>query len=322
MKQFILREQPGKDNVVRLEGNDYHYLVHVRRLATGEFFPAILPNGKKTFVKITSINQNVLTGKCQPLLETSYNENSPDETAPDNSALAVTAHAAAASSEKKLPSIILFQALPKGDKMDLIVRQAAEGGITEIVPFVSEFSIAKTGADGQKYARWERIIREARQQSGSKIATAIHRPAIGKSLTISGLFEYWAKLKEAGALGLFFHHQEGNLRPRTFGSQGSVEVQEGNLRLSGSVEVQGLEKESLHGYLDSVGSVVVMAIGPEGGFSDAEVSLFLENGFKPVTIGDTVLRTETAALYCAASVKILLLERDSWELKQVKKSCG
>jgi len=274
VKQFILREQPGKDDTVRLEGNDYHYLVNVRRLAAGEFFPAILPSGKETLVKITSINQKVLTGKCL------------NETAPDNAA-----PAEAAPSEKKLPSIILFQALPKGDKMDLIVRQAAEGGITEIVPFVSEFSVAKTGADGQKFARWERIVREARQQSGSKIATAIRRPVSGKSLTISGLFEYWATLREAGALGLFFHHQ-------------------------------GLEKESLHSYLDSVGSIVVMAIGPEGGFSDEEASLFQENGFKPVTIGDTVLRTETAALYCAASVKILLLERDSWELKQVKKSCG
>jgi 16S rRNA (uracil1498-N3)-methyltransferase len=280
VKQFILTEQPDKDNTVRLEGRDYHYLVRVRRLATGEFFPAILPNGKETLVKIMSINQKVLTGKCQSL------EDSPDETVLDNAA-----SVKAASSEKKLPSIILFQSLPKGDKMDLIVRQAAEGGITEIVPFISEFSVAKTGADGQKYARWERIIREARQQSGSKIATAIHRPAAGKSLTIGGLFEYWAKLKEAGALGLFFHHM-------------------------------GLEKESLHGYLDSIGSVVAMAIGPEGGFSDAEAALFLEKGFKPVTIGDTVLRTETAALYCAAAVKILLLERDSWALKQVKKSCG
>jgi len=266
VKQFILTDEPGRDNIVRLEGNDYHYLVHVRRLAVGEFFPAILPGGKETLVQILSIDKKVLTGKCSSAAE-------------------------AASSETKLPSIILFQALPKGDKMDLIVRQAAEGGITEIVPFVSEFSVAKTGMDGQKFTRWERIIREARQQSGSKIATAIRRPASGKSMTKDELFEYWAKLKEGGALGLFFHHQ-------------------------------GLEKESLHSYLDSVGSVVVLAVGPEGGFSDEEASLFLENGFKPVTIGDTVLRTETAALYCAASVKILLLERDSWELKQVKKSCG
>jgi 16S rRNA (uracil1498-N3)-methyltransferase len=266
MKQFILTDEPDRDNTVRLKGNDYHYLVRVRRLATGEFFPAILPGGKETLVQILSIDQKVLTGKCRASSE-------------------------AAPEETKAPLIILFQALPKGDKMDLIVRQAAEGGITEIVPFTSEFSIAKGGTDGQKITRWERIIREARQQSGSKIATAIYRPASGRYMTIEELFEYWAKLRETGALGLLFHQQ-------------------------------GLEKESLHGYLNSVGNVVVMAIGPEGGFSDAEVSLFLGNGFKPVTIGDTVLRTETAALYCAAAVKILLLERDSWELKQVKKSSG
>jgi len=270
LKQFILRDEPDKDNTIRLEGNDYHYLVRVRRLAVGEFFSGVLPNGKETLVQILSIDSKTLTGKCQ-----SPDVSASNETAP----------------EKKLPSIILFQALPKGDKMDLIVRQAAEGGIMEIVPFVSEFSVAKTGADEQKYARWERIIREARQQSGSKIATTIRRPATGKNMTIGGLFEYWTELKEAGALGLFFHQQ-------------------------------GLVNERLHSYLDSVNSVVAMAIGPEGGFSDAEVSLFLENGFKPVTVGDTVLRTETAALYCAAAVKILLLERDSWELKQVRKSSG
>jgi len=266
VKQFLLRDEPDSDNTIRLENNDYHYLVRVRRLAAGEFFPAILPCGKETLVQILSVDSKTLTGKCSSLIQ----ENAP---------------------EKKLPAIILFQALPKGDKMDLIVRQAAEGGIAEIAPFASEFSVAKTSADGQKFSRWERIIREARQQSGSKIATSIRRPESGKSMTIDGLFEYWAKLKEEGALGLFFHQQ-------------------------------GLENESLHSYLDSVGNVVALAIGPEGGFSDSEAALFLQNGFKPVTIGDTVLRTETAALYCAAAVKILLLERDSWELKKVKKSCG
>jgi len=280
LKQFILKDEPDGDNTVRLEGDDYHYLVRVRRLAPGEFFPAILPSGKETIVQILSVNSKVLTGKCSP----------------------VTASASQTAPEKKLPSIILFQALPKGDKMDLIVRQAAEGGVTEIVPFVSEFSVAKTGADGQKFTRWERIVKEARQQSGSKVATAIRRPSQGKNITTSGLFEYWEELKKSGALGLFFHQQGLEPQPSPKG------------------EGSPLEQESLHSYLDSVGSVVAMAVGPEGGFSETEASLFLENGFKPVTIGDTVLRTETAALYCAAAVKILLLERDSWELKQAKKS--
>jgi 16S rRNA (uracil1498-N3)-methyltransferase len=266
VKQFILESEPDSDGIVRLEGNDYRYLVRVRRLAAGENFPALLPNGKETLVQILSINKNVLTGKC---------------IAPENLKLNL-------DEETSLPPIILFQALPKNDKMDLIVRQAAESGIARIVPFFSEFSNVKksTKTQGQKFSRWERIIKEARQQSGSKIATSICPP-----LTINELIEYWKNRQDDPAagkgIGLLFHHQ-------------------------------GLAQESLHSYLNNIPGIVALAVGPEGGFSDKEVSLFIENGFMPFTIGDTVLRTETAALYCAAVIKIILLERDSWVLKQVK----
>jgi 16S rRNA (uracil1498-N3)-methyltransferase len=263
VKQFILKKEPDK-GIVRLEGDDYRYLVTVRRLAVGESFPALLPGGEETLIQIISIDKKVLTGKCiGEEFTRSHGDTGEIKDIKKN-----------ASSK-----IILFQAMPKGDKMDLIVRQAAEGGIAEIVPFVSEFSFAKTGARGQKFSRWERIIKEARQQSGSKTATSIREP-----LTESELFEYWDTIRQTGTLGLLFHHQ-------------------------------GLEQESLHSYLDSTPDVVALTVGPEGGFSDREVSLFMDKGFKPFTIGDTVLRTETAALYCAAAVRILLLERNSWELK-------
>jgi len=276
VKQFILANEPV-DDTVRLEGGDFRYLVRVRRLAVGEFFPALLPNGAETLVQVLSISGGVLTGKCLPNNE-----------------------AAPVPPETQIPPIVLFQAMPKGEKMDLIVRQAAEGGITEIVPFVSEFSVAREKTGGQKYSRWERIIKEARQQSGSKIATSIRPPASEKCpsnrwMTKTELFDYWKELKEAGALGLLFHHPVHN---------------------------RGLEQNSLHGYLNSIPQIVALVIGPEGGFSENEVSIFLEKGFKPLTIGDTILRTETAALYCAAAIRILLLERNSWELKQVKTGSG
>ena len=272
MKQFILSKEPDRDSIVRLEGKDYRYLVRVRRLATGEFFPALLPNGEETFIQVLSIDHDILTGRC-----TSPSQNP------------------AALNQCSIPPIILFQAMPKGEKMDLIVRQAAESGITEIVPFMSEFSIGKINAEGQKFSRWERIIKEARQQSGSKIATAI-RPL----LTINALIDYWKNLKDAGmnangVLGVLFHHED-----------------------TGKIQQKGLENKSLHGYLNIIPEIVVLAIGPEGGFSDREVGLFMDNGFKPMTIGDTVLRTETAAIYCTAAIRVLLLERNSWELKQMK----
>ena len=261
MKQFILESEPDKENNVRLEGGDYHYLVRVRRLAVGEFFPALLPNGEETSIQILSIENNILTGKCTiPQKNTGLNLKS-----------------------NTLPPIILFQAMPKSDKMDLIVRQAAEGGITEIVPFLSEFSFAKAvSSEKQKFIRWERIIKEARQQSGSKITTLL-KP----TLTMNELFEYWHKIKSSGSLGLLFHH----------------------------TPAKGLEQNSLHGYLNNNPDVVALVIGPEGGFSEKEATFFLKNDFRLITVGDTVLRTETAALYCSAAIRILLLERDSWEKK-------
>ncbi|MDR1278997.1 MAG: 16S rRNA (uracil(1498)-N(3))-methyltransferase [Treponema sp.] len=262
MKRFILPQAPGPDGRVRLSGVDYHYLVRVRRLAPGETFPARLPGGGETLIRVLSVEGAALTGVCGP--------EAPGPGSP-------------------LPPIILFQALPKANKMDLIVRQAAEGGLTELVPFSSEYSIPRPDGEGpgNRLRRWEKIIREARQQSGSPIATAIRPP-----LSLEGLLAYWEELRgrKQKTLGLLFHQTP-------------------------------LEQASLHGYLDKEPEMVVLVIGPEGGFSPGEVSRFLGAGFLPLTIGDTVLRTETAALYGAAAIRIILLERTSW-LPNIPLPCG
>jgi 16S rRNA (uracil1498-N3)-methyltransferase len=283
LKRFILVQGPDKHGKVRLEGDDYHYLVRVRRLAPGEQFPVLLPPlveggaSQEALLRILSVENGVLLGEMAPEAEQTASK-----TAPDRRSDGTFSDAEAPGAI--LPPIILFQALPKGEKMDLIVRQAAEGGLAEIVPFASEFSVPriKDGDKGRtKCARWERIIKEARQQSGSARETALHRP-----LDTEELFAYWEELKSKrpGTLGLIFHQSP-------------------------------LEQASLHSYLNKGPETVVLAIGPEGGFSAAEVSRFLSAGFKPLTIGDTVLRTETAALYAAAAVRIILLEKTWWEMK-------
>jgi 16S rRNA (uracil1498-N3)-methyltransferase len=257
MKRFILTQAPAAGGVLRITGADYHYLVRVRRLAPGESFPARLPGGGETLVQVLAVEEGILTGRCIP------GEDPPEH-----------------GGSTLLPPLILYQALPKGAKMDLIVRQAAEGGIAEIVPFVSEHSVPKlaTEGSGNRFRRWETIIREARQQSGSPIATSLKPP-----VTLEGLFDHWESLRtrQPQTLGLLFHQNP-------------------------------LEQTSLHGYLGRGPRTVVLTIGPEGGFSPGEVSRFLAAGFKPLTIGDTVLRTETAALYGAAAVRTILLERASW----------
>ena len=262
---FLLKEKPDKKGIVRLRGDDYHYLIHVRRLKPGGFFTALLApsvslqekNQQHVNVTVLSIDNRTLTGLV---------------TLTDGAAPALKAE------NTELPPIIIFQALPKGTKMDLIVRQATEMGISEVVPFVSDYSVPKK-SDG-RIDRWQRIIKEARQQSLSTTNTRVH-----EVMSTNELLAYWKKLHSdysKKALGLILHPQI-------------------------------LEKGGFHRYLYNKPPLLVLAVGPEGGFSAAELDCFAKAGFKTVTLGSTILRTETAAIFGTAAAKIILMERAWWK---------
>ncbi|MCL1927619.1 MAG: 16S rRNA (uracil(1498)-N(3))-methyltransferase [Treponema sp.] len=274
--QFLLREQPDKEGIVRLKDEDYHYLAHVRRLKPGAVFQAILPqtnagknnkpNAQCVNITVLSIDKRTLTGSVDYI----------DDTKPVSKISNVTENTV-------LPPIIVFQALPKGTKMDLIIRQATEMGISEIVPFVSEYSVPKKSSCDKRTDRWRRIVKEARQQSLSAVNTIVH-----EVLNVNELFAYWDKLRNdysEKALGLIF---------------------------SLLVKIP-LENGGFHRYLNSMPPLLVLAVGPEGGFSAAESDSFEKAGFKALSLGDTVLRTETAAVFGAAAAKIILMERAWWK---------
>ncbi|MDR0760347.1 MAG: 16S rRNA (uracil(1498)-N(3))-methyltransferase [Treponema sp.] len=263
MKQFILSAMPDTDGRVYITGKDFHYLSRVKRLRPGAVFDVLFPNGEAAQIGVVSLRGGCLTGERLPPEGLGTVGNSQEETG---------------TPAMLLPPLALFQALPKGAKMDLIIRQAAEGGVTEIVPFVSAYSVSRPEDTACRLERWRRIIREARQQSGSGTATAVREPA-----AFDALLEYWEGLKGKyeRPVGLLFHQNP-------------------------------LEQGSFHRYLDKCPDLVVFVVGPEGGFSPEEVSRCMAAGFKPLTLGDTVLRVETAALYAQAVIRIILLESASW----------
>jgi 16S rRNA (uracil1498-N3)-methyltransferase len=183
------------------------------------------------------------------------------------------------------PRLILFQALPRNAKMDTIVRLAAEGAVAEVVPFFSACSLPR-GGEAKKAERWRRIIREGLQQSGSPVATSLREPC-----SFDDALAYWDSLKDTGAAAILFHHIP-------------------------------LARSTLHSYLCTYPDTVVIAIGPEGGFSPHEAERFIHAGFRPITLGNTVFRVETAALYCCAAVRVILLESSSWKLKETPDTAG
>jgi 16S rRNA (uracil1498-N3)-methyltransferase len=271
MKHFVLQISPGEGGIIRLYERDYHYLVHVRRLKSGMVFDAVIPGGTETKVRILSTRDNILIGQC-------LEEGKPQPEKP----LPVGRQVPPGSKlppGSLLPEIALFQGLPRGAKMDLIVRQAAEAGVSVVAPFKSEYSQAAPGRDpGEKIKRWERIIKEARQQSGSVTETKVLPP-----YGFDAMLEYWESLKKkySRPLGILFHQEP-------------------------------LEKGTFHGYLRNDPDFVVLAVGPEGGFSPGELTQFLKTGFRPLLMGNTILRTETAALYGIAVIRIILLESEAW----------
>jgi 16S rRNA (uracil1498-N3)-methyltransferase len=247
MKQFLLPASYGGGPVVTLRGKDHHYLRHVLRLTKGDSFEGRDRKGRLYTLTIEDERERSFRLR-------SKRENGP--VAPPGYRLT------------------LYQCLPKSTKMDLIVRQATEAGIDRIVPLVSEHTISDI-ADAAKIEkrrdRWERIAREALQQSGvSKI------PIIEAPIRLKGL------AKRQRGCDLLFNE----------GANGT---------------------KGLHELLASGPTVVNLLVGPEGGFSPEEVEYILGEGFREVSLSDSTLRVETAALYAIAAVKILLLELDDWK---------
>ena len=161
------------------------------------------------------------------------------------------------------PYITLFQGLPKFDKMDLIVQKTTEVGVNEIAPMSCQRSRPKSVVQQKRTARWQRIANEAAKQC--------KRPHFVHVLAPQGLEECLGRVDHLDLLILLW---EGEKR------QGLKEI----LRNQGEAKSVGL------------------FVGPEGGFTDEEVELAVQNGCVPATFGDNILRTETAAIVGVASV--------------------
>ena len=167
----------------------------------------------------------------------------------------------AQESQYELPSrIYLFQGLPKGDKMELIIQKAVELGVYEIVPVATKRAVVKLDPKKEKtkLARWQQIAEAAAKQS--------KRSLIPEIMPVISLREAFARSQKM------------------------------QVRLIPYERAEGMEKtrEILKGIRP--GDEVAVFIGPEGGFEEAEIEEAMKAQIKPVTLGKRILRTETAGM--------------------------
>ncbi|HMP90526.1 MAG TPA: RsmE family RNA methyltransferase [Kiritimatiellia bacterium] len=158
--------------------------------------------------------------------------------------------------------ITLIQAAPREQKMDLIIQKATELGVRHIVPVITDQCVVrlKAGEDAGKLERWRKIALSAAKQSGCLWLPEIH--------PVAPMLDYLARM------------------PRF------------DLWMTCSLDPDTMPlREALSGFSSRQPKSIGFLVGPEGDLSTRERSAARNAGARMVSLGNQVLRSETAALY-------------------------
>lgn len=233
LRRFMICSSCISDGQAVVEGDVYNHIVRVLRLGVGDPVQLADENGTVYCGTIALVSKNKLE-------------------------IAVAAMEAAAEADGTAPKITVCQALPKGDRIDLILQKCTELGAHDFWLFGGRRSVAKVREEQQagKLERWNRITSEASRQCGRNDVPRVS----------------WC--------------------PSAPEAAGAAEQQ---LRL---ILWEDEREHSLKQVLSAreKPASVVVAIGPEGGFDPLEVEQFIRHGFQPVSLGSRILRTETAGI--------------------------
>lgn len=233
MHHFFVTPDQVRDGRIYIDGSDVNHIKNVLRMRIGETLKISDGNNKKYLCQIETMTSDEV---CALIME----EQSQDT--------------------ELLSRIVLFQGLPKGDKMELIVQKAVELGAYEIVPVATRRAVVKLDAKkaSKKVERWNSIAESGAKQSG--------RNVIPKVTDVMSFKEAVLYAKKLDVVLIPYELAEGMPKTREI--------------------ISGIKP----------GQSIGVFIGPEGGFEAEEVAFAMHEGAAPVTLGKRILRTETAGL--------------------------
>lgn len=240
MYNFFVNENQKLNDKYVITGTDFNHIKNVLRMTVGDTF-LVSENGISNLCEIECFDNESVVAK---IIEENYNDTN-------------------------LPiKIYLFQGLPKGDKMELIIQKTVELGVEGIIPVEMNRCVVKLDDKKKKskVSRWQTISESAAKQSKRNTIPPIY-----------DVLTYKQAMEKAKDMDLFLVPYE---------SKNGME-----------------DTKTALSHIKSGMSVGIL-IGPEGGFDEKEVELAFENGGKVVSLGKRILRTETAAI---ASVSMCML---------------
>ena len=234
MYHFFVNKNQISDHTVIIEGTDYNHIKNVLRMREGEEISVCNGEDENEYrCMIEKFEEDRVICKLLFVKEANV----------------------------ELPSkVILYQCLPKADKMEMIIQKCVELGVSEIVPVSSKRCVVKLDDKkaSSKITRWQSIAEAAGKQSKRAIV-----PDIGQ------VKSFREAINDAGRADV-------KLIP--------YELAEG-------MDATKKAFEDLQ-----PGQTIAIFIGPEGGFDESEIDEAVKAGIAPISLGRRILRTETAGM--------------------------
>lgn len=321
MRQFLAPALPDSGGNLTITGKDFRYLYHVLRLRPGDALHVRLPSGGLQTMAVTAVSgRSLCLSSCQGAAA--------QETG-------VTALQLEQAHAEPGVSLWLLQFMPKAQKLDVILRQAVEIGVAKVIPVVGAH--CQKDAAPHRAERWERIIREARQQSGSPVETRIEAPC-----SLAQAMELWNAAKGESPVGVVLYERSHDTQgfhaaiaqasvaagghvsgPASApagvligGHAGGPADSNATVLAGGPIGDEDTAQAAVQprGFRDF--SLAALVSGCEGGFAPEEIATLKGSGFAPVHLDTNILRAETAAVYGLAVLQNLLTERPQWLLNE------
>ena len=245
MYNFFVNENQKLNDKYVITGTDFNHIKNVLRMAVGDTF-LVSENGVSNLCEIECFDNESVVAR---IIEENYNDTN-------------------------LPiKIYLFQGLPKGDKMELIIQKTVELGVEGIIPVEMNRCVVKLDDKKKKskVSRWQTISESAAKQSKRNTIPEIY-----------DVLTYKQAMEKAKKMDVFLVPYESK---------------------------NGMEDTKTALSQIKSGMSVGILIGPEGGFDEKEVDLAFENDGKVVSLGKRILRTETAAI---TSVSMCMLHAEMY----------
>lgn len=243
MFNFFITKDKISSNTAIIDGGDFNHIKNVLRMRVGETL-LVSVDGKSHLAEIKNFNeQSVLIN----IIEENYNDTS----------LPISMH--------------LFQALPKADKLELIIQKAVELGAEQVLPVETERCVVKIEEKKKqsKCERWNAIA-----ESAAKQCKRAFIPKVSQVIT----FNQMVNMVNDYDLFLVAYEDEKGV-------------------LSTKLALDSIKK----------GDKIAVLIGSEGGLTQKEIDTLKEKGAKIISLGKRILRAETASI---TALSILMMHAE------------